>query len=161
MFTNTEINAQKTYININKQKHGYTNCTIIRLQFPSKTFCINYMTRFFFIFCLHLICVGSAWSFSFFHPRHNGQWLLTSNDFHPRFYPLLHLILPYSPHVMFSHVYNWPLQYLMHMKMNDFTVRKVWETITTTFKTHMLPAMYYDGSGLLDELIPHHPWKPN
>ena len=45
----------------------------------------------------------------------------------------------------------------MHMKMNDFTVRKVWETITSTFKTHPLPAMYYDGSGLFDELITHHP----
>ena len=25
----------------------------------------------------------------FFHPRHKGQWTLTSKDFHTRFYPLL------------------------------------------------------------------------
>ena len=32
--------------------------------------------------------VGSAWSFWFFHPRHNGQWLPI---FYPTFYPL-HLL---------------------------------------------------------------------
>ena len=30
-------------------------------------------------------------SIPFFHTHHNGQWLLTSKDSHPRFYPLLFL----------------------------------------------------------------------
>ena len=44
--------------------------------------------------------VGSAWSFFFFHPRHNGQWPPTSKDFYIRSYPLhycLNLILEKEP----------------------------------------------------------------
>ena len=38
--------------------------------------------------------VGSAWSFRYFHPRHNGQWPMTLKDFHPRFYTLLFCFCP-------------------------------------------------------------------
>ena len=36
---------------------------------------------------------GSAWSFDFFIPRHNGQWPPTSKDFYPRSYPIHYFLI--------------------------------------------------------------------
>ena len=38
--------------------------------------------------CLASTFVRSAWSFVFYHPRHNGQWPLTSKDFLSQILPL-------------------------------------------------------------------------
>ena len=47
----------------------------------------------FFIYFLRLTFVSSAWSFGFFHPRHNGQWPTTAKDFYTRSYPLHYFLI--------------------------------------------------------------------
>ena len=59
----------------------------------------------FLIFFIAFDFVGSAWSFWFFHPRHNGQWPPTLKFFYTRSYPLhyfLILILEKEPVFPFS-----------------------------------------------------------
>jgi len=38
-------------------------------------------------------CVGSAWSFGFFHSRHNGQWPPTSKDFLSQILSIICIVL--------------------------------------------------------------------
>ena len=58
--------------------------------------CLSFKFILQFVFSVQLF-VGSAWSFGFFHPRHNGQWPWLRRVFYPRFCPL-HL---------FSYLNSW------------------------------------------------------
>ena len=64
--------------------------------------------------------VGSAWSFVFFHPHHNGQWPPTSKDFYTRSYPLHYfhiLILGKEPVFPFS---------ILGAKLGNYWYHSLW-----------------------------------
>ena len=59
----------------NNNLHDIKSCQYLQLCFLAFDFCR---------FCVVI---------RFFHPRHNGQWALTSKDFYTRYYPLHYFLI--------------------------------------------------------------------
>ena len=89
--------------------------------------------------------VGSAWSFGFFHQRHNGQWPPTSKDFYTRSYPLHYfpiLILEKEPVFPFSRLSAKQGNYWYHF-YNVFGMSRSLTGDWTRDLPHSLPALYH------------------
>ena len=97
----------------------------------------------FYFFSVRLLSVLRC--HSFFHPRHNGQWLPTSKDFYTRSYPLhcfLIFILEKEPVFPFSMLSAKQGNYWYHF-YNVFGMTRYLTGDWTRDLPHSKPAIYH------------------